>query len=198
MQLKESKTMQNLINAYAGECQAQTRYKFIEYGARMEGYKAMANLIADVIYNEFQHARMMYTFIQSADTKTIDNLKVCSGYPFKEKWNLLDNLNFASIDEGDEEKRIYPQFAKTAREEGFEDVAGMFENIIQVESCHRKLFTQLYEQMKNKTMYAKDEVVKWKCGDCGYEMEAKSAFTECPLCQSKQGTVLIKIEDGAN
>lgn len=194
MQLKDSKTYQNLTNAFAGECMAMVRYRFVSYGAQQQGYKALAALVDDVIYNEFQHARMLYTFIQSADKGTLNNLPVNSGFPFKEKWNLLDNLKFAADDE-EAEVEIYSAFAKTAREEGFEDVAGLFENLTQVESCHNKLFTQLYRQMKDGNMYKKPQPIKWKCGDCGYEATSKEAWVECPVCQAKQGAVLIQIND---
>ncbi|MCI8325042.1 MAG: rubrerythrin family protein [Clostridia bacterium] len=194
MQLKDSNTYINLAKAYAGECMALTRYKFVSYGAQTEGYKAMSNLINDVIYNEFQHARMLYTFIQSADKGTINNIDIHSGFPFKEKWNLLDNLKFAADDE-EAEVEVYGSFAKVAHDEGFRDIAGLFENMQQVESCHQKLFTQLYNQLKNDTMYKSDTPVKWKCGDCGYESTSKEAWQQCPLCQAVQGAVLINIED---
>lgn len=195
MKLIDSKTYKNLAKAYAGECQARTRYKFLEYGARMADYKAMADLIAEVEYQEFQHARMFYTFIQTASEGTIANIDIESGYPFKEKWNLLDNLKLAAEDENFEATKIYPEYAKIASQEGFEDIAGLFENIIQVENCHKMLFQQLYDQMKNGTMYKKPQIVKWKCADCGYEEELKEAWTECPLCQAKQGAVRLKISD---
>lgn len=198
MQLKESQTMQNLAKAYAGECQARTRYEFMEYGARKQGYTALADLIDDVAYNEFHHARMLYTFIQTADeTRPIENIEICSGYPFREKWDLQENLRLAAEDEGFEAERIYPAYAETARKEGFPDIAGLFENLIQVETCHRKLFQQLYTQMKDGTMYSKPKAIKWKCGDCGYEATSKQAWEQCPLCQAKQGAVLIPIEDEA-
>lgn len=196
MQLKDSKTYTNLVNSFAGECMAQTRYRFMSYGAREQGYKAMADLIDDIIYNEFQHARMLYTFIQSADKNTIENLTVNSGYPFKEKWNLLDNLGFAADDELNE-TRIYAAAAETAREEGFKDVAGLFDNLVQVETCHHKLLTQLRDKMKNSTLYKSETPVKWKCGDCGYEETALRAWSECPMCQAKQGATLIPIQDEA-
>ena len=194
MQLKDSKTYQNLTNAFAGECMAMVRYRFVSYGAAQQGYKAMAALIDDVIYNEFQHARMLYTFIESADKGTINNLPVNSGFPFKEKWNLLDNLKFAADDE-EAEVEIYSSFAKTAREEGFDDVAGLFENLTQVESCHNKLFTDLYEQLSQGKLYCRPTAVKWKCADCGYEATSKAAWKVCPLCQAKQGAVMLKLND---
>lgn len=197
MKLKDSKTYNNLAKAYAGECMARTRYKFIAYGAKKEGYKNIANLVEDVIYQEFNHARMLYTFIETASEKTIDNIDICSGYPFKQKWNLLDNLKLAAEDEAIEAERVYPEYARIAREEGFDDIAGLFENLVQVETCHKMLFTQLHEQLKNGTLYKKDAPVKWKCGDCGYEFTGTEAFDECPICQAKQGSIKLIIEDGA-
>lgn len=195
MKLIESKTYINLAKAYAGECQARTRYKFMKYGAERQSMKAMAKLIENVICEEFQHARMLYTFIQTASDKTIENIDISSGYPFKQKWNLLENLKLAAEDENLEATKIYPEYAKIAKQEGFTDIAGLFNNLIQVETCHKMLFQQMYDQMKNNTMYKKTKAVKWKCGDCGYEETLKEAWTECPLCQAKQGAVLLKIED---
>ncbi len=197
MELIKSKTLLNLAKAYAGECQARTRYEFIEYGARQEGYKALASLIDKVVYNEFNHARMFYSFIQTADTKVIKNIDISSGYPFREKWNLLDNLKLAAEDEDTECSRIYPEYAKIAEEEGFCDIAGLFTNVAKVETCHKKLFEQLYTQMKDGTMYKKSKPTKWKCSGCGHEETAKEAWQICPLCQAKQGAVMLKIEDNA-
>ena len=195
MKLKDSKTYINLAKSYAGECQARTRYEFIEYGARNAGYKYLAELIDKVVYNEFNHARMFYTYLQDSEETQIENIDIASGYPFKEKWDLLDNLRIAAEDEFNEANRIYPEYAETARKEGFECIAKLYEDIIQVETCHNKLFSQLYEQMKNGTMYKKPQKIKWKCADCGYEAVAKEAWQQCPLCKAGQGAVMILIED---
>lgn len=192
--LKTSKTYVNLAKAYAGECQARTRYEFLEYGARKGGLVAMANIFDKIVYNEFNHARMLYTFIQTADSNTINNIDIATGYPFKEKWNILDNLRLASENEADEADRIYPEYAKIAEKEGFEDIAGLFNNLSTVETTHKILFADLYEQLKNNTMYKKTKVVPWRCGDCGFEVNAAEAPVECPLCQAKQGTYLIKTQ----
>ena len=195
MKLKDSKTYINLARSYAGECQARTRYEFIEYGARTQGYKALAELVDKVVYNEFNHARMFYTFIQQSEETQVENIDISAGYPFKEKWDLVENLRIAAEDELDEAERIYPEFAATAREEGFPEIAKLYEDIIGVETCHHKLFKELHEQMKNGTMYKKKEKVKWKCADCGYEATSKEAWKECPLCKAKQGSVMLIIED---
>lgn len=196
MQLKDSQTYKNLARAYAGECMAKARYMFIEYGARKEGFKCLAELVDKVVYNEFNHARMFYSFIQTADKKPIEEIEIKADYPFKEKWDLLDNLRFAAEDEAREAEEIYPEFAKTARKEGFDDIAGLFENVVQVENCHKMLFTDLYTQMKDGTMYKKPAPVKWKCADCGYEATSAEAWQVCPLCQAKQGAVMLKLSDG--
>jgi rubrerythrin len=194
MKLQDSQTYLNLARAYAGECQARVRYEFMEYGARNEGLKQLAELIDKVVYNEFNHARMFYTKIQDASEKPIKNIEICAGYPFKQKWNLLDNLKFAMEDE-DKETEIYEEFAKIADDEGFGDIACLFRDVLQVENCHKLRFTELYDQLKNGTMYKKDKPVKWKCADCGYEATGKEAWKTCPLCQAKQGSVMLKLSE---
>lgn len=194
MKLIDSKTYQNLARAYAGETQAHARYKFIEYGARNEGYNALAEIVDTVVYNEFNHARVLYTFIQQASKDTIENIDVCAGYPFKEKWNLVDNLKFAAEDEASEVK-IYKEFAKTAKDEGFDEIASAFEMLSGVEHCHQLLFEDLHKQMKDGTMYKKDKAIKWKCAACGYESTSKEAWDMCPLCKAKQGFVMIECKD---
>ncbi|MBR5192490.1 MAG: rubrerythrin family protein [Clostridia bacterium] len=193
MKLIESQTLKNLARAYAGECQARVKYEFIEYGARKQGYKALAEAIDKIVYNEFNHARMFYTKIQDASEEPIVNLEVCAGFPFKEKWNLEENLKFGMEDE-ETEVELYLEFAKVAREEGFKDIAILFENISSIENCHKMLFSELYEQLKNGTMYKRKTAIKWKCSACGYEATAKQAWETCPVCQEKQGAVMLNLE----
>jgi len=194
MELKKSKTYNNLAKTFAGECQARVRYEFIEYGARMAGYKCLAELVDKVVFNEFNHARMFYTMLQKSEEKQIENIDISTGYPFKEKWDLLENLRLAAEDERNEAKLIYPEYAKVAKEEGFHEIAKLYEDVIQVENCHMLRFTELYDQMKNGTMYKKKLPVKWKCTDCGYEATAKEAWHECPLCKAKQGSVMLHFD----
>ena len=192
MKLKNSQTYKNLARAFAGECQARTRYEFIEYGAREQGYKALADIIDKIAYQEFTHSRMIYSFIQTADDKTIDNIEVCTGYPFRQKWDLMDNLRFAAEDEGVEADKLYPEFAKVAEEEGFCDIAALFRNLVKIEETHKNEFMRLYKLFKEGKLYKSDAPVIWKCPDCGYEATSKEAFQTCPVCQAKQGVVRIK------
>lgn len=195
MKFNESKTYLNLANAYAGECQAHIRYKFIEYGARMQEFSALADVVGTVVYNEFHHARMYYTFLQNNMKDQIDNIDICSGYPFKEKWDLEDNLRLASEDENFEATKTYPEYAEIAREEGYDDIATLFDQVAAVEECHKKLFKDLYTQFKNGSLYKKTKAVKWKCSQCGHEQVQKEAWECCPLCEAKQGEVMLILAD---
>lgn len=194
MNLKGSQTESNLARAYASECQARTRYEFIEYGARYNGYKNIADIIDEIIYQEFNHARMFYTFIQQGNKdEMVDNLDICAGFPFREKWDLLDNLRLASEDEANEEE-VYADFAQIARDEGFEDIAKLFEMTKTVENYHKQIFTELYEQMKDGTLYKKDTPVTWICNDCGYMQTATEPWEECPLCKAKRESIKLVLK----
>lgn len=192
MKLKDSQTYKNLARAFAGECQARTRYEFIEYGAREQGYKALAEIIDKIAFQEFTHSRMIYSFIQSANDGTIDNIEICTGYPFRQKWDLMDNLKFAAEDEGVEAEKLYPEFAKVAKEEGFNDIAALFNNLVKIEETHKNEFMRLYKAFKDGKLYKSDTAVIWKCPECGYESTSKQAFETCPVCQAKQGAVNLK------
>ena len=193
MELIKSKTYLNLAKAYAGECQARVRYEFMEYGARQKGYKQMAELIDKVVYNEFNHARMLYTKLQDASDTPIKNIDISSGYPFKQKWNLEEALKF-SIEDEKNEIEIYKTYSEVAKKEGFEDIAILFNHLANIENCHAMRFTSLYEQLSNNTMYKKPQPIKWKCADCGYEVTSKSAPKTCPVCQAKQGSFMLNFE----
>ncbi len=192
MQLIDSETYINLARAFSSECQAQTRYKFIEYGARMQGLNNLAEIVDKVVYNEFNHARMFYTYIQKASNKTIENIEVCQGLPFKEKWDLVQNLKFATEDEQGEAK-IYINFAKIADKEGFTEIGQLFKNISKIETSHAKLFNDLYNQFNEKSVFKKQKPTKWKCMGCGHEMTSLEAWTECPVCKAKQGFIALKV-----
>lgn len=194
MELIKSKTYLNLAKAYAGECMARNRYEYIEYGARQQGQKALADQLDKLAYNEFNHARMLYSFIQTADNDTIDNIDIASGYPFREKWDLVDNLRLAAIDEQTEAERIYPAYARTAREEGFEDIAALFDNLATIEDKHRCILEDLYQQFLAGKAYTDSTSATWVCSSCGYEAKGKQAFDTCPVCQAKQGTVCLHLE----
>ena len=193
MKLKDSRTYENLARSYAAECQARTRYEFIEYGARFNGYKNIADIIDEIVFQEFNHARMFYTFIQDGEDEQIDNIDIVGSFPFREKWDLQENLRLAAEDE-DNEIKAYVEFANVAREEGFEEIAKLFEQIMEVESYHKMIFLELYTQFKDGTLYKKNKDVAWICADCGYMEFGTEAWDECPLCKAKRGSVKLILE----
>ena len=195
MELIKSKTYKNLAASFAGECQAYTRYKFLEYGARYNKLNCLAEVIDTIAFNEFQHARMFYTFIQKAQKQPIKNIDISTGYPFKEKWDVTQNMLLDAEDEIKEAEDIYPEFEKTAREEGFVEIAELYHNIIQVEKMHADLFNKIHTQLEKGTMYKKPKKVVWKCSQCGYTAEGKEPWKQCPLCEAEQGFVMLNLED---
>ena len=195
MKLAESQTFKNLARAFASECQARTRYEFVEYGFRYNGYEAIATLIDKIAYQEFNHARMLYTKIQEADQGEITNITIDAGFPFKEKWDLEQNLKLLAEDEADEAK-AYTEFIETAIEEGFDDIATLFKEIKTVELRHKEIFMEIYKQFKSKKLYKKPQKTQWVCPACGYVGEGKEAWDQCPLCEAKQGVCCISLPEG--
>ena len=198
MKLIDSQTYLNLAKAFAAETQARTRYEFMEYGMRYNGYKTMAEIVDSIAYQEFNHARMFYTYLQKASTKPIANIDINGGFPFKEKWDIQQNLKFAADDEHVEAYEIYIPAAEVARQEGFEDIANLFDLTSKVEMQHEAIFKELYTQMKNGTLYKKPKEVMWVCSGCGHMATGKEAWDTCPLCGAKQGTVCLKLESLCN
>ncbi len=191
MKLTGTKTLTNLARAYASECQARTRYEFIEYGARYNGYKNIADIIDEIVYQEFNHARMFYTFIQQGNKgETINNIDIQAGFPFREKWDLKQNLKLAGIDE-EKEAEMYIEFAQTAKKEGFLEIAELFLMVKNVEEYHKQIFNELYEQLSTGTLYKKDQPVTWVCADCGYMATGTEPWDECPLCNAKRESVKL-------
>lgn len=194
MKLKASETYLNLARAYAAECQARTRYEFVEYGLRYNGFEALAQIVDTIAYQEFNHARMLYTQIQSADQKQIDNIDISAGFPFKEKWDMEENLRLLAEDEA-LEAEAYEEFTAVAEEEGFTEIANLFRMIGEVEVRHKNLFINLYEQFKNKELYKKDIKKMWICPNCGYVSFEEEAWETCPLCEAKQGVCQVQIPE---
>lgn len=199
MELVNSETFKNLARAYCGESCARNRYDMLAELADKEGYVTLAEQIKKIAWNEFQHARMLFSFIDSADPQVIRDIEIRAGFPFKEKLHsLVGNLTLASQDEKFEAERIYPEFSKTAEKEGFKDIALFFKNLVQIETCHMKFFDIMYNQLKDGTIFKRDTEIKWKCSSCGYEHTSKEAFKICPVCQAPQGTAMLEYSDSSN
>ncbi len=190
MELKNSETFKNLKKAFIAECAARTRYEFVEYGERYNGYEGLAEIVDKIAYQEFNHARMLYTHIEKVTDKTINNESVSADLPFRQRWNLKENLKLTAEDEENEAK-FYKNAKKTAEKEGFKDIAALFDMIEKVEIKHKKIFEYLYEKLNSDELYKSDVEKRWICSVCGYEEKGNEAFKECPLCKAKLETVKI-------
>lgn len=192
MELIKSKTYQNLKKAYIAECSARTRYEFVEYGQRMAGYEGLARITDKIAYQEFNHARMLYTHIESASKGIIDNEEIKVTLPFRQKWDMVENLKLTAMDEEDEAK-FYLKASKTAKDEGFSEISALFDMIRVVELKHKKAFNYLYEKMRDKKLFNSDKETDWICSSCGHSIKATTCPEKCPLCFAKRETFIVNI-----
>ena len=166
MDFTQTQTYFNLARSFAGECQVGMRYQLIARDATAAGLKSLADTLRTIAKNETNHARVFFELlIKHAGSR--DNIRVDAGYPFH-TGTIAESLAFAAADEKSEHENIYPSFARTAREEGFEDIAFKFEEVAKVEENHEIVFRYLHESVKNGTLYSAEHPLIWICGECGY------------------------------
>ncbi len=163
MELKGTKTEQNLWQAFAGESQARNKYNYYASKARKEGYEQIAQIFEETAGNEKEHAKMWFKLIHGIGST---------------KENLLD----ASNGENYEWTDMYKNFAEEARQEGFDDIAKLFEGVAKIEEEHEKRYRALLENLENDKVFEKDEEVVWVCRNCGFRTYAKQAPEVCPVC----------------
>ena len=177
--LKGTKTAENLLKSFAGESQARNRYTYYASVAKKEGYIQISNIFTETAGNEKEHAERFFKFLsQSLNGEVVE---INATYPV----GLSDtkaNLLWAANGEKEEWTELYPAFAKTAEEEGFPDVAFVYRKIVEVEKHHDERYRQLLSRLEDGTIFNRDEVVNWKCSNCGYIFEAKNAPEICPAC----------------
>lgn len=165
MEFEGSKTQANLMKALAGESVANTKYQFYADMAKKEGYQQIGNIFLETAGNEKEHAEMWF--------KALHDGKI----PTTEK-----NLNDAISGEGFENLMMYPEFAQIAREEGFDNIARMFDGVGKIENSHGERFKALLNNLKTGMVFEKTQEVVWVCLNCGHLHYAKSAPKKCPVC----------------
>lgn len=191
MQFDKTKTFCNLARSFAGESQAGMRYQLIAKLATAEEYPVMADTIRTIAKNETYHAKTFFdTLILKAGSK--ENVALDAGYPFH-FGTLEENLGFAADDERAEFEEVYPLFASQAREEGFEEIAALFERVMSVEREHEIVFRFLHDALSEGWLYKREKPTLWICSECGYRATTKEAWKVCPLCKAKQGFVEIAL-----
>jgi len=176
MGIKGSKTEKNLLAAFAGESQARNRYTYFAGQARKDGYQQIAAIFEETASQEKEHAKRFFKFLEGGD------LEIVAAYPAGVIGSTLDNLRAAAAGEHHEWTSLYQAFAKTARTEGFEPVAKVFEAISVAEKQHEKRYATLAAAVESGKVFKKDTKVRWRCMNCGYIHEDTSAPDECPAC----------------
>ena len=195
IKFEKSETYKNLARAFAGECQAGARYQFLSKQCLNEGYNFLSNTVKTLAKNEMAHAKTFFDQIVNNSSKVVKNIDIEAGYPFK-FGELCDHFKYTMEDEEMESKTIYPSFSQIARNEGFDDIADIFERVASVENCHYMLLKQIFDGLYNKTLYSSKTPIKWKCSNCGNEHTQKNAWKVCDLCSMPQGYVEIPFETG--
>lgn len=189
---QESKTKENLARSFAAECQEGARYQFLSKMCLQQGYEYMSGLIRTLAHNEMSHAKQFFQKISEYGKEEVNNIDIHAGYPFK-----AGEIQGILVTERDNEKNsgenVYPTFAEIAREEGYDDVAELFNMVAEVELSHEKILNQLAERLAQKKLYKSDMEVAYKCDECGFVARGKTAPKVCPLCQMEQGYFRIDL-----
>lgn len=178
--LKGTKTEQNLLTAFAGESQARNRYTFFASKAKKEGYEQISGIFSETADNEKEHAERLFKFLEGGEAD------ISAAFPAGVIGETTDNLKGAAAGENYEHTTMYPEFAKTADEEGFPEIADAMRAIAVAEKQHEKRYLALLANINDNRVFKREKVVKWKCRNCGYIHESEEAPEECPACAHPQ------------
>jgi len=193
--LKGTKTLENLMKAFAGESQARSRYMFYASVADKEGYKQIKNIFVETGENEKEHAERFYNLlVEGLKGEMPAMVEINAGYPVA-KGTTLENLNAAADGEKEEWDLLSPEFGNIAEQEGFPEVAAAFRMIATVEKRHETRYRKLYDNVKNNKVFKKDQKVLWKCSNCGFVHEGESAPEICPSCVHPQSYFELFMEN---
>lgn len=172
--LKGTKTEANLMTAFAGESQARNKYTYYASKAKKDGYVQIAALFEETANNEKEHAKIWFKLLHDGMPSTVENLK-----------DAAEGENYEWTD-------MYAGFAKTAREEGFEEIAKLFEGVAAIEKEHEERYRKLLENIEGDLVFSKDGDVIWECRNCGHIVVGKRAPDVCPVCAHPQSYFQVK------
>ena len=178
--LKGTQTEKNILTAFAGESQARNRYTYFASQAKKDGYVQISEIFAETANQEKEHAKRLFKLLEGGE------VEVAAAFPAGVIGTTLDNLKEAAAGENYEYTDMYPGFAKTAVEEGFQEIADIFMAIAIAEKQHEKRYLALAANIANNAVFKKDNSVVWRCRNCGYLHEGEDAPEECPACAHPQ------------
>ena len=176
--LKGTKTEENLKTAFAGESQAANKYAYYASQAKKEGYNQIADIFAETSGNEKEHAKLWFKALHGGEIPS-----------------TTENLKDAAAGEEYEANEMYVEFAKDAREEGFNEIARLFDGVAAVETNHRDRYLKLLGNVENNLVFHKEEEVVWICRNCGHVYYGKDALKMCPVCNHPEPYMEMKAEN---
>jgi rubrerythrin len=178
--LKGTQTEKNLLTAFSGESQARNRYTYFASKAKKEGYVQISEIFTETANQEKEHAKRLFKFLEGGE------VEITGAFPAGVIGTTLENLKDSAAGEHYEQTEMYPEFAKTAREEGFDTIASVFEAIAVAEKQHEKRYMDLAANIEENKVFMRDEKVTWRCRNCGYLHEGSEAPEVCPACDHPQ------------
>ncbi len=177
MELKGSKTEKNLQAAFAGESQARNKYTYFASKAKKEGYEQIAALFLETAENEKEHAKLWFKYLEGGEIKSTE-----------------ENLKAAAEGENYEWTDMYAEFAKVAEEEGFKEIAAKFRMVGEIEKHHEERYLALLKNVKEGKVFISEDVVIWKCRNCGHIVVGKKAPAVCPVCDHPQSYFELEVK----
>ena len=169
MELKGSKTEQNLMTAFAGESQARNKYTYFASKARKDGYEQIAAIFEETANNEKEHAKIWFKLLNGGEIS-----------------DTIHNLEAAAEGENYEWTDMYKEFAEVAREEGFTKIANLFEGVAKIEKEHEERYRKLLKNINYEVVFSSDNDTIWICRNCGHVVIGKKAPEVCPICNHKK------------
>ncbi len=174
--LKGTKTENNLLTAFAGESQARNRYTYFGSKAGKEGYQQIMGFFLETAANEKEHAKRLFKFLEGGE------VEIKAAFPAGVIGDSKENLKASAAGENHEHTKMYPEFVDVAEKEGFQKIASVFRAIAVAEKQHEKRYLNLLENIEKGRVFKRENVVRWKCRNCGYIHEGIEALEECPAC----------------
>jgi rubrerythrin len=184
-----TQTEKNLLTAFAGESQARNRYTYFAGQAKKDGYVQIAEIFEETANQEKEHAKRFFKFLPGGE------VEVAAAFPAGVIGPTADNLEAAAAGEHHEQSEMYPEFARVAREEGFEDIAKVFEAVAVAERFHEKRYRALAANIASGRVFRREEPIVWRCRNCGYLHEDAGAPESCPACAHPRAHFEVKAEN---
>lgn len=186
--IKGTKTEQNLLKSFAGESQARNRYTYFAGAAKKEGYEQIAAIFEETANHEKEHAKRFFSFLEGGE------LEITASFPAGVLGTTLENLKASAMGENHEHTSMYPEFARVAREEGFAEIALLFENVAKAEKYHEERYLALVKNVEEGAVFKKDGKAAWRCRNCGFIHYGEEAPKQCPACKHPQSYFELWVE----